>query len=88
MEPIAHTTPQTFRLHWISYHGRVQYRYFTTLRQMRGYMRSQCQGFNAILTMSVFQGSKYQAFILVSNKIVTESELRSHLALFEQRRVD
>lgn len=87
MQSVAHTTPQTFRLHWTASSGKVQYRYFTTLRQMRGYMKSQCQCFTALLSMSLFNKNKYEAFVLIANKIVTESELRSHLVFLKDRKV-
>jgi len=75
------STPECkqFQLHWTDCAQRIQKRNFWTLRQMRGYEKTQCAGFSHLLKRSMWNGQKYERFMIIGGTIVLLSSLRSYV---------
>lgn len=75
-----------YRCFWFDCANRKQVRSFFTLRQMNGYIKSQCKMFSHKIIREIHNGKHYEQFVLVGSTLLTESSLRSLLELMKEAR--
>lgn len=81
---MINTNCYKYRCFWYDCANRKQVRSFCTLRQMNGYIKTQCKPFSHRIIREIHNGQKYEQFVLVGNTLMTKSALHSLIDLMNE----